>query len=139
MIRQKETTVMRTLFFLATLAVIQIPSALAQNAPACDGNVTIVRIDSIKPGKMSDFLAAVQAHQAWYKSHGYDDQIFAAKIMVRDEKSKEVKYSDSEVITYHIQSTHEAPKHDAAWDAYVKQYDDSSKVKATYITCSPKM
>jgi hypothetical protein len=51
-----------------------------------------------------------------------------------------MKYSDSEVISYHIQSTHgEAPKHDAAWDAYVKQYNDSSQVKTTYITCSPKM
>jgi hypothetical protein len=79
-----KTVVFRAFFLLATLAVAQIPSAFAQNTPACDRNVTIIRVDGIKPGKMSDFLAAVQAQQAWYKSRGYNDQIFAAKIMVSD-------------------------------------------------------
>ena len=130
----------RTFAVLAILALSQIPSAVAQNkTPACDGNVTVVRIDSIKPGRMADFLAAVQARQAWYKSHGYMDQIFASKIMVTDEKTKEVKYSDSEMMSIHIEPAHDAPKHDAAWDAYVKQYNESSVVKTTYVTCAPKM
>lgn len=125
----------------AVLVVSQVPFASAQTMPpACDGEMTMVRVDTIKTGKLTDFMAAVQAHQQWYKSHGYKDVIYASKVVTRDEKTKESKFSDSTVMTFHIQLPNSAPpKPDAAWDAYVKQYNDSSVVKESFVTCSPRV
>jgi hypothetical protein len=134
---------MRALF-LAALAVFQDSSAFAQNAPiACDGDIAVVRISAIKPGAMAGFMAAVAAHKAWYRSHGFSDNVIvASRVIVRDDKTGAMKYSDAEVVTYHVRppgGKETTPKKDAAWDAYVKQYQDTSDVKSTYVTCMPKL
>lgn len=128
------------------IAVLQAPRAFAQNFPADYRSVcsaaeepVTVRVNTIKPGKMQDFMAAVQAHQAWYKNLGYPDVIYAAKVVVQDPATHTMKFSDTTVLTFHIASAGTtAPKHDAGYDAYAKMYSDSSEVKETYITCSPK-
>jgi hypothetical protein len=129
----------RTALVLAALAVLQIPSALAQNAPpACDGDLAVVRVSEIKPGAMQGFMAAVAAHKAWYRSHGFKDNVIVvSKVILTDEKTGAMKYSDSEVVTYHIRPP-KATK-DAAWDAYVKMYRDTSDIKSEYFTCMPKL
>jgi len=131
---------MRTALFLVALAAI--PSAFAQNAmPACDGDIAIVRVSAIKPGQMQAFMSAVAAHKAWYRSHGFNDNVIvASRVMLRDEKTGALNYSDSEVVTYHVRPPRQADsRKDAAWDAYVKQYRDSSDIKNEYITCMPKL
>lgn len=134
---------MRTLFAVAALAVCQISSALAQSMPACDGDVTIVRVSAIKPGALQTFMAAVAAHKAWYRDHGFKDNVIvASRVILSDEKTHTSKYSDAEVVTYHLRPPGPAqtqPKHDAAWDAYVKQYRESSDIKSEYVTCMPKL
>jgi len=133
---------MRTALLLAALAVLQIPAALAQNPlPKCDGDYAIVRVSSIKPGAMQGFMAAVAAHKAWYRSHGYKDNVIvASRIAVRDEKTGTWSYTDNEVVTYHVRPPGvKQADHDAAWDAYVKQYRDSSDIKNEYTTCMPKL
>jgi hypothetical protein len=49
-------------------------------------------------------------------------------------------YSDTEVVTYHIRPP-ARPKTagDAAWNAYVKQYQDTSEIVSEYMTCMPKV
>ena len=134
---------MRIAIVLAALAALQIPSALAQGMPACSGDVDIVRISTIKPGAMQGFMAAVAAHKAWYRSHGFNDNVIvAARVIVRDEKTKALSYSETEVVTQHLRPPgpeKTASKHDAAWDAYVKQYRDTSDLKSEYTTCMPKL
>jgi hypothetical protein len=135
---------MRTALFLAALASLLVPSAFAQNAPpACDGDIAIVRIATIKPGAMQGYLAAVAAHKAWYRNHGFKDNVIvASRVILRDDKTGAMKYSDTEVVTYHIRppsSTQTDSKRDAAWDAYVKRYRDTSAIKAEYLTCMPKL
>ena len=135
---------MRTVLLLAALAALQIPSAFAQNAlPACDGDIAIVRVSEIKPGAMQGFMAAVAAHKAWYRSHGFKDNVIVvSKVILRDDKTGAMKYSDAEVVTYHVRPPGTAqsdPKKDAAWDAYVKQYRDTSDIKTEYLTCMPKL
>src|ERR1022692_1680943 len=120
---------MRTAFALAILAVLQLPSAFAQSAPpACNGDYAIVRVSTIKPGAMPAFMAAVAAHKAWYRDHGFKDNVIvASRVILTDEKTHAMKYSDTEVVTYHIRPPGGPQvKRDAAWDAYVKQYRDSS-------------
>jgi hypothetical protein len=133
---------MKTRYFLGSLAVLfasLAPSAFAQNSPACDGAYNVFRVSELKPGATVDkFMEAVSAHQAWYKSHGYPDLIFAARVVVRDDKTKAESFSDTQFATYHY-SKESVPmaKHDAAWDAYVKMYNDTSSIKETVVQCVP--
>lgn len=132
---------MRTALFLAALAVI--PSTWAQSVPQCDGDIAVVRVSEIKPGQMQGFMEAVAAHKAWYRSHGFHDNVIvASRVILRDEKSGEMHYSEAEVVTYHVRPPGPAqigPKRDAAWDAYVKQYRETSDIKNEYMTCMPKL
>jgi hypothetical protein len=128
-----------TMFVSASLA--QTP-ANPNSRPACDGNIATVRVSGITPnGSVDGFLKAVDAHKKWYYSHGQTDhQIFAARILVRDEATKAQHYSDSEVMTYHIHpaSAQPEPKHDSDYDAFVKMYRDNSEIKQQYNACIPK-
>lgn len=133
---------MRTALFLVALAAI--PNVFAQNGlPQCNGDIALVRVSEIKPGQMEGFMAAVAAHKAWYRSHGFQDNVIvAARVILRDEKTGAMKYSDTEAVTYHVRPPGPAQtgsKRDAAWDAYVKQYRDTSDIKNEYMTCMPKL
>ena len=69
-------------------------------------------------------MAAVAAHKAWYRNHGFKDNVIvASRVILTDQKTGTMKYSDTEVVTYHVNPPGSAtPKGDAAWDAYVKMY-----------------
>jgi hypothetical protein len=135
---------MRFVLFLASFLALQTVPALAQNAmPACKGDIAIVRVSEIKPGgTMTGFMEAVAAHQAWYRNNGVaDNEIVASRVIVKDEKTGEMKYSDKEVLTYHINppdSKKTPNRNDAGWKAYVKMYRDNSDMKSEYITCMPR-
>jgi hypothetical protein len=142
-LKRKSDTV-RTALLLAALTILPLPYGVAQNAPlACDGDITVVRVSTIKPGAMEGFMAAVAAHKAWYRSHGFKDNVIvASRVILTDQKTGAMKYSDTEVVTYHVRppgGKETMAKHDAAWDAYVKMYRDTSDIKSTYVTCMPKL
>jgi hypothetical protein len=126
---------------LALLLTLASQAIFAQT-PACDGNIVIVRLSEIKPGHMSDFTAATAAHKAWYRNNGIkDNEIINSRVIVRDQASGAQSYSDSQILSYHINppSNSKIPNRgDAAWNAYVKQYRDSSEIKNEYVTCMPK-
>ena len=115
------------------------PPTTRHAAPSCDGVYNILRVSDIAPGGSFDkFMAAVAAQQAWYKGHGFSDVIFAAREIVRDPQTQAESYSDKEVITYHYAKVGGPPPvHDAAWDAFVKMYSDTSVIKETYFQCVP--
>jgi hypothetical protein len=135
---------MRFMLFLVSFLALQTAPALAQDAmPACKGDIAVVRVLEIKSGgTMKGFMDAVAAHQAWYRNNGVkDDEIVASRVIVKDEKTGEMKYSDKEVLTYHINppDPEKTPnRNDAAWKAYVKMYRDNSDIKSEYVTCMPK-
>jgi len=117
--------------------------AKAAAGPACDGTLAMVRVSEIKPGgTMKGFLAAVAAHKAWYRANGItDNEIFAARVLVKDEKTGVWANSEKQVLTYHLNTPDPArtPKRgDEAWKAYVKMYQDNSEIKSEYLTCMPK-
>jgi hypothetical protein len=139
---------MRIPAFLTVLALLCAPLApltSAQNAsaapvmPACNGVYNIFRVSEITPGaSVEKFMAAVTAQQKWYKDHGFPDVIFAAQVIVRDPATQAESYSNNEMVTYHyIKAGNAAPKHDAAWDAFVKLYSETSTIKETYGHCLP--
>ncbi|MDR3777186.1 MAG: hypothetical protein P4K97_09845 [Terracidiphilus sp.] len=142
--------ILSTLLALTALCAPLSPAAYAQatpapaqaqsDVPACEGAYNILRISEITPtGSMEKFMAAVAAHQAWYTSHGYADIVFAARIAERDPQTKTFAYSDKLVMTYHY-SKGPGPNgaHDAAWDAYVKMYNETSTIKESHLNCVPE-
>jgi len=97
--------------------------------------MAIIRVSDIKPESMSKFVAAVEAQKAWYASHNLPDKIYMARIIDRDAAA----YSTTQAITYHFYGdANQNLKHDAAWDAFVKMYSESSTIKAGYLSCVPK-
>jgi hypothetical protein len=101
-----------------------------------------VRVSAILPtGSVDGFLKAVAAHREWYRSHGLTGhQIFATRILVRDESTRAQTYSEKELMTYHISPPNGQPEapHDAAYDAFVKLYRENSEIKQQYNICLPK-
>lgn len=125
---------------LTPLSRGQEPSySLKGPLPACDGVYAIVRLAEISSSSSWDqYMQAVAAHKAWYKKHGYKDQIFASEVLERDPKTGEAHFSHHMVLTYHfIEKGSQPPVHDAEWDAYVKQYMSTSTLKESYVTCIP--
>jgi hypothetical protein len=128
---------MRSLLLLAA-ALFSAAPVLAQ---PCDGDMTVVRVNTIKPGKLDTFLAAVAAHKAWYRANRItDNELFTVRILVRDPATRAYKNSDTEVMTLHVRPPFDRlpNRGDAAWNAYVQQYKESSELKSEYLTCMPK-
>jgi hypothetical protein len=69
MFAQEEVS-MRVALLLTAFLALQATSAFAQtDMPACNGDLTVVRVSQITPGgSMQKFMAAVAAHKAWYRA-----------------------------------------------------------------------
>jgi len=107
--------------------------------PACSGTYAIVRLTEIKPdSNFEQYEKALNMHKEWFRKHGYKDQIFAARVLERDENGN-AHFSNHMVLQYHfVEPGSKPPVHDAEWDAYVKAYTDISTMKETYVSCVPK-
>jgi hypothetical protein len=107
--------------------------------PACDGVYAIVRLTEInKSSNFEQYEQALALHKAWYRKNGYKDQIFAARVLERDEKTGNAHFSNHMVLQYHfIEPGSKPPVRDAEWDAYVKAYTDVSSMKESYVSCIP--
>ncbi len=131
---------MRKLLFAIALLTCSVP-LFAQTAPlACDGRHATVRISELTPnGSVKGFMDAVAAHKAWVSSHGLTkDEIITAPVIVRDAKTQERAYSDKQFWSIHIHGSNgPGPKHDEAYDAFVKMYRDNSDIKSEYDICVP--
>lgn len=127
-------------------AVCAAPVVAKPAAPKCDGNRAIVRIVEIKStSSLHAYRDAQNAHIAWYRKNGFkNNKIFYSQVMVEDVKTKAMKYSETEVIGFHLRPPSSsnpliATKDQAGWDAFVKKYNDSSHIKAEYIVCLPQI
>ena len=113
----------------------QQPAASTMSS-TCHGSVNIVRLSEINPGKMETFLSAVAAQQAWYKNAGTADEISVMRVLEQNPTTKEWTLSETQAITTHIIPA--APRklaHDAAWDAFVALFKDSSTIKSELPGC----
>jgi hypothetical protein len=132
---------MRLMNICLGLSMLVSPMLMAQGpaTPPCDGMVVITRVSAVKPGMMSKFLEASAANLAWYRTNGVTtNQIGVGKVAKKDGSG----WSDTEALTYHLNPPGpevKLPRNDAGWKAFVKMFDESSTIKATYVTCAPKM
>ena len=116
-------------------------SLSSQNAPlACEGHHATVRISEITAkGTVQGFMNAVAAHRAWVFSHGLiKDEITTVPLIVRDERTGARNYSTKQFLSIHVHGSNDpGPKHDEAYDAFVKMYRDNSDIKPAYDVCLP--
>lgn len=120
-----------------------VPASSASKTPlACDGSYNVVRVSEIKPGMMSTFMKAVAGHQAWYAAAGAPDKIVAMRVIERDPATKVQSYSETQVVTSHVEPVRRdhplLPEADS-YKAFVDLYKQSSTIKAEYHTCMPSM
>ena len=107
---------------------------------ACDGRRATVRISDITTsGTAKGFMDAVAAHRAWLYSHGMTkDEVITVPVIERDEKTKVRSYSEKQFWSIHIHGSNDPePKHDDAYDAFVKMYRDNSDIASAYDICLP--
>ncbi len=124
-------------------------TAISSVAPSCNGEFVILRLDKIKKsGTIAGVEKAVEDHFAWYRSKGFNDNdVVAARVLKYDPTGNRYVNDESLVVTLHVNPPAEMvtatphPDHaeepDAAWDAYVKEYDDNSDIIATVPLCLP--
>ena len=138
---------MRLVATLMLVFVLQAADARGQTVlPACDGDITMVRLSTIKPtSSLQAFMKAQDAHLAWYRKNGFTtNHIYSARVLVVDKTAKQQHFSDTEVMTFHVRppvATGAAPisaKDQAGWDNYVKMYRDSSDITSEHVICMPK-
>jgi len=138
---------MLTCSLFASIAIqAQAPSAPASSAstapPACDGSYNVVRVSEIKPGMMSTFMKAVAGHQAWYAAAGAPDKIVAMRVIDRDPATKVQSYSETQMVTSHVEPVkrdHPLPPEGDSYKAFADLYKQSSTITAQYHTCMPAM
>jgi hypothetical protein len=118
---------------------VQSATSPAPAQPMCEGSPATIRISAIKPGQAALFEKAAADHQAWYRSRGQGVQVKRLKMLAKDARPPaDVRYDPAMqgTVTIYARGTAPAmPQTDAAWDAYVKQYRDSSDVREEYRVC----
>jgi len=123
-------------FGLTGLATATLAQPSTQ-PPACGGAYEVVRLSTIKPGKMQLFLKAVHDHQAWYADHGLKDHILVGRILSTEADAS--GFSPTSALTVHTDLSQMAPPahapDDAAWNAYTAEYKASSDVTTMDVVC----
>ena len=122
----------------ALLFGLAAPVFAAPGAPACDGQLVGMRVSKLKPGgSMAGFADAVRDNAKWYASHGLkDDRVTMAPVY--ESADKTYKPSVTKAMSIHVYGGAEAPKQDAAWEAFVAKYKANSTIESEVKVCLPK-
>jgi len=131
---------MRKLLLASTLLACSVTLFAQGPSLVCDGRRATVRISDITAtGTAKGFMDAVAAHRIWLASHGLTkDEVITVPLIVRDEQTRVRSYSDKQFWSIHIHGSKDPePKHDEAYDAFVKMYRDNSDIKSAYDICLP--
>ena len=127
----------------APLPVLAATAASSTDPHAlCDGQIEMIRISKIKPtGSVAGFLEAVADNNAWYRSHGSTSNIqLAARELHYDKEAKTFSLAEDEIVTIHINPPGpDGRTVDAAWNAFVKKYEDNSEIVTQKMICVRKM
>jgi hypothetical protein len=129
--------------FASTFTLAQTAATKAAPSPSpCNGSYNVIRVSEIKPGMMTTFMQAVAGHQAWYAAAGAPDKIVAMRVIDRDPATKAQSYSETQVVTSHVEPVTRAqplPPEGDSYQAFVNLYKQSSTIKSEFHTCMPSM
>jgi hypothetical protein len=134
-----RSDVMKRIFVVALAVAAVAQPALAQNLCPNDTSPAVIRLSKLKPGGTMDGVRkAVADHAAWYKSHGYAaDRIFLAPAIVPvADKPGSFELAPDQYYTVHLKAVNVTKdKQDAAWAAYVAEYNQNSEIVHTDVLC----
>jgi hypothetical protein len=130
---------MKKLMIAAPLAVLALTGAAqAPSGPlgelTCKGKPVTIRYGEIKPGQAALFSKAVADHQAWYTSHGNATTVAMVRVVKRG-ATGDLSYDDVAALTIVTYDPKSQPAHDAAYEAFVKEYRDSEDIKEEHRGC----
>ncbi len=121
---------------LAAVAVLAVATA-AQAGPCGDGTEATMRTSKLTAtGTKAGLMEAFAAHKAWYAANGLKDQLTMGPVLVPAKGG--MRASDTAFASVHVYGAADAPKHDAAWDAYVAKYKANSSIASETRFCLPK-
>ena len=119
-------------------------AAFAQEAPVCDGVISILRISNyVGTGTEEGLKEASSKHDAWYKSHGVtENKQVVIPLLQYDRDTDSFIKDSSRVSTLHLNSvvSAEAREHqgDAAWDEFIALYNENTEISESVIACLPQ-
>lgn len=128
--------------YAALAAGLLLCAGAAQAAPAASpadlckgGQLVVVRLNTIKPGAKAAYEKASRDHLAWYRSHGIkSNRLLVGPVITGDANG--FTASETEFVSIHMDSPGvPRDKRDAGWDAYVKEYRDSSDLTVDKFAC----
>lgn len=123
------------------LGLLAAGAAQAAGAPTpvdlCKGGqLVVVRVNQVKPGAKAAYEQAARDHLGWYRSHGYKENRLLVGQIISGDRSNGFTASDTEFVSIHMDSPGVPPaKRDAAWEAYVKAYRESSELTVDKFAC----
>lgn len=123
-------------------AVSPVAAQAADNPQALcpNGQLVIVRTSQIKPeGSKAGFDKAVADNQAWYVAHGQTkNKQVGGRVLTRD-KATGWSVSPDMVATVHVNPPGpEAGPADAAWNAFVAEYQANTNMVSQTMICLDK-
>jgi hypothetical protein len=130
---------MRTIMMAAALGAVALAGgAEAQQQPspgalACGGKTVTIRYGKVKPGQLALFRKAVADHQAWYTAHGSKTSVKLVRVARGGAGGG--AYDDTVAMTIVTYDSAPQPAHDAAYNAFVKEYRDSQTVSEEHRGC----
>ena len=119
-------------------------AAFAQEAPVCDGVISILRISNyVGTGTEEGLKEASSKHDAWYKSHGVtENKQIVITLLQYDRVTHSFTKDSSRESTLNLNSvvSAEAQEHqgDAAWDEFIALYNENTEISESVIACLPQ-
>lgn len=122
---------------LCVLAVAGAQAAPATPADLCKGGQLVsVRVNTVKPGAKAAYEKAARDHLAWYRAHGYTQNRLLVGPVITGSPAEGAKLSETEYVSVHIDGPGvPSAQRDAAWNAYVKEYRDTSDLAVDKFAC----
>lgn len=124
----------------AALSLAAAGQAMAADTPdtLCKGGQLVsVRVNTLKgPDKAAAYDKAARDHLGWYRSHGMtQNQLLVGPVLVRGADGS-WSNSPTERVSVHTNAPGvPREKRDAAWDAYVAEYRDTSDITTEKFAC----
>lgn len=136
----KFTTALAAAAALCAAAPVTANAAATAQALCPSGQLVIVRTSQIKPGgSKAGFDKAVADNQAWYASHGVKGNKQVGGTVLTFDKATGWATSPDMVATVHLNPPGPtAPPADAAWDAFVAEYQANSNLVTQTMICLDK-
>ena len=120
---------MRIVLLASALLALSAGAAAAQDMCA-GGHPVVIRVSKLKPGGAATFAKATVDQRAWYRAHGITtNEQYVGAVLTPTGPSAD------QMVTLHMDAPLKRPDADAAWNAFVAEFRDSSDIVSETRAC----